>query len=791
MKIIKITFIGLLIFLTDSLIWANTNIPKKEFFVTTKGNDKNDGTKEKPFASIQAARDAIRKIKGINEYPKGGITVWIGGGVYELTTRFDLAEQDSGTEDAPVIYTSIKGELPRFVGGIRIPANKFMAVSDINFLKNLVDKSVQSHILQVNLKDLGLTDYGKINDLHAVDFGSDTHYLPAPMEVFVDQQPMSLSRWPNRNNDIPFMGNVDRAKIQMVNDEQGKPKQYSVLNVNDVLCHKNASTEDGDLSGISPKMAFGHLKLWTTKEDVMVGGCLVRGYAHTARKIASIDSNKGTFTFQNSVNLWPTYNQEEASMIYFYNLPEEIDIPGEYYINRNTGILYLYPPKDFNSNSEVVVSTLNDVLISIENCSHIRLKGLTFEVTRTSAVFISGGKDNVLESCTLRNTGIVGVQIGKGYDSKTQKLISRLPGDYRNALCTGLEVGGPIQSATKTHPRTGTSLNREGGEKNGLDGCIIYNTGIGGVLLGGGDRKTLTPANNFVKNCNIYRTDRLITYYAENITVDGCGNHIEANYLHDNLGGILYIHGNDHIIEYNEICRGITGSVDGGAIEIRQNPSQLGNVLRFNYIHDNARDFNSHTRAIYLDNETCGIQIFGNVFYRNKGRFGMLGNTTGVIFINGGYENKIHNNLFVGNFGSDIIDGHEFKKMRSTMIYARGFMMEKDVDITKPPYSTRYPEMSKIFTGFKANDSTIVIANHVYDNVFVGNGGKKLSEGRYPDKKFRYNNIEFDVMQQVDFVDDNKNNFELKLSSPIFKQIPGFAPIPFKKMNQAIRWENK
>jgi len=790
MTIAKITFIGMLIFISNSFLWANPNTHKKEYFVTKTGNDKNDGTKEKPFATIQAARDAVRKIKSKSEYPKEGITVWIGGGVYELTTSFDLTDQDGGEENAPVIYSALKGEAPRFIGGVRIPVSKFKVVADIKFLKNLVDKSVQSHILEVDLKELGLTDYGKINDLHSVDFGSDTHYLPAPMELFVDQQPMTLARWPNRNNDIPFMGNVDRAKIQMVNDANGKPNQYSVINLKDVLSHKNSSTEDGDLSGISPKIAFGHLKLWTTEEDAMVGGCLVRGYAYTARKISSINSNKGTISFENPVNLWPTYNQEEVSMIYFYNLPEEIDIPGEYYINRNTGILYLYPPNDFNSNSEVEVSTLNDVLVSIENCSHLRFRGLTFEDTRTSAVYISGGKDNILESCTIRNTGIVGVQIGKGYDSKTQKLIARLPGDYRNALCTGMELGGIIESTTKTHIRTGTALNREGGENNGLDRCAIYNTGTGGVLLGGGNRKTLNPANNFVKNCNIYRTDRLISYYSENITVDGCGNHIEGNYLHDNQGGILYILGNDHIIEYNEICRGITGGVDGGAIEIRQNPSQLGNVLRYNYIHDNARDFNSQTRAVYLDNETCGVEIFGNIFYRNKGRFGTLGYTTSVIAVNGGYEHKIHNNIFIGNNGIIIEDGHLFKKMRPILM-GRGFMLEKDVDVTKPPYSTRYPGFYKMYVGLKSNDSTTLVANYVYNNVLVGNGGGKLNESKYPDKKYRYNNVEFDVMQQVNFVDENKNNFELKPSSPIFKDIPGFIPIPFNKMSQAIKWEKK
>jgi len=438
---------------------------------------------------------------------------------------------------------------------------------------------------------------------------------------------------------------------------------------------------------------------------------------------------------------------------------------------------------------------LNDVLVALEGSSHIRVRGLTLEATRTTGVYIERGEDNVIEKCVIRNTGIAGVQVGQGWDTGLAgdwaaqsggppppevkaagpgKPLPRLPGSYRHVLCTGMErLPNRMPGAT--------AWNRQGGRRNGIDGCTIHDTGIGGVLLGGGDRKTLTPAENFVRNSEIYRTDRRIHMYAESVTVDGVGNRVEGNYLHDNYGGLLYFLGNDHIIEYNEISHGLAASQDGGAIETRQNPSMLGNQFRFNYVHHNGRnspDHNPQTCTLYLDNSTAGVTVFGNVFYRNSGRT-VKGFGRNVIGVTEGHDHVISNNLFIDNNGASVKDGADFEKTSGTFQSIHR-MLREDVDVTSPPYSTRYPDFLKTYLGVAVRkDTSTPLLNRVFNNALIGNNDG-VGPSRYPDKDYRHHNVEIDTAPG--FADEAAGNFALRPDSAVFKSIPGFQPIPFEKM---------
>jgi hypothetical protein len=290
--------------------------------------------------------------------------------------------------------------------------------------------------LQVDLRKLGITDYGELSPMHVVDFGSNTHYVPAPMELFIDGKAATLARWPNRNDAVPMLGLVENAVQDMVKDEKGGAKEYSTIILKDVPAKPWGTEGNGDYPALFPQQAISHLSQWGTLEDAYVVGGLVRAYAHTSRKIGAVDGKRGTVTFTTPIQVWPTY-KDMAKWFYFSNLPEELDVPGEYYLDRRTGVLTLYPPAGFNDQSEVVVSMLNDVLVAMEGCSHVRLRGLTLEATRTSGVYIERGEDNIIEHCVIRNTGIAGVQIGFGWDTG-------LPGEWAAQVSRG--VAAPPKS---------------------------------------------------------------------------------------------------------------------------------------------------------------------------------------------------------------------------------------------------------------------------------------------------------------------------------------------------------
>ena len=88
------------------------------FTVALNGSDSNPGTLEKPFATIERARDEVRKLvaAGLKE----DVTVFIRGGTYALarTVLFGLA--DSGNPDHSITYAAYPGETPVFSGGVRI-----------------------------------------------------------------------------------------------------------------------------------------------------------------------------------------------------------------------------------------------------------------------------------------------------------------------------------------------------------------------------------------------------------------------------------------------------------------------------------------------------------------------------------------------------------------------------------------------------------------------------------------------------------------------------------------------
>ena len=770
-----------------------------DFYVAASGDDVGNGSKEHPFATLERARDVVRTLSAVRKYPAEGVTVWIRGGVYQRNHSFDLDTRDSGQLGAPVVYAASSGETVRFVGGRTIPASAFHPVLDRVFLDRVISHAARRHLLQVDLKALGITDYGELSPMHVVDFGSNTHYVPAPLELFIDGKPATLARWPNRNDATPMHGLIESAVQDIVKDEKDGAKEYSTLTLKDVPTKPWGTEGNGDYPALFPQQAISHLSQWGSLDDAYVVGGLVRAYAHTSRKISAIDAKRGTVTFTTPIQVWPTY-KDMAKWFYFSNLPEELDVPGEYYLDRSTGVLTLYPPAGFNEKSEVVLSMLNDVLVAMEGSSHVRLRGLTLEATRTSAIYIERGEDNIVEHCVIRNTGIAGVQIGFGWDTGLPgewaaqvsrgvaappevraagpgKPLPRVPGSYRHVLCTGMERL-PVRLPGAT------ALDRQGGRSNGLDSCTIYETGIGGVLLGGGDRKTLTPAGNFVRNCDISRTDRRVHMYAEAIVVDGCGNLVEGNYLHDNYGGLLYFLGNDHLIQYNEICRGLTASKDGGVVETRQNPSMLGNRIRFNYFHHNERgspDHNAQNCTIYLDNSTHGVEVFGNVFFRNIGRT-VAPWSRAQIGVTEGHDHVIANNLFIDNPGVKTNDGGDFAKTRKTF-QAGTNMLAKDVDVTSPPYSTRYPDFAKTYIGVLVNnDSTTPLYNQVFNNALIGNN-EGVGPSRYPDKPYRHHNLEIDT--DPGFVDEATGNFTLRADSRVFKEIPGFVPIPFEKMQRA------
>jgi hypothetical protein len=88
--------------LATVLLIASAALPAAEFHVAQRGNDANPGSRTHPFATIERARDEVRRMNAAGAYPGEGVTVWLHGGVYLREHSFDLDGRDSGRPGSPL-----------------------------------------------------------------------------------------------------------------------------------------------------------------------------------------------------------------------------------------------------------------------------------------------------------------------------------------------------------------------------------------------------------------------------------------------------------------------------------------------------------------------------------------------------------------------------------------------------------------------------------------------------------------------------------------------------------------
>ena len=142
-------------------------------------------------------------------------------------------------------------------------------------------------------------------------------------------------------------------------------------------------------------------------------------------------------------------------------------------------------------------------------------------------------------------------------------------------------VVGTISSAFE-NINTGAN----GGSDNTIESCDIKRTGQGGVYLGGGDRFTLTPGNNCVKNCDFEDFSVTKRSYSPAVAIVGCGNTVYRNKMYNAPHMAISYDGNDHTIFGNEIFNVCAETSDVGAIYSVRTWSYRGVEIKNNYIHD-------------------------------------------------------------------------------------------------------------------------------------------------------------------------------------------------------------
>ena len=691
-------------FLSEYSYDAGGLVTDADFYVSPDGSDENDGSFSHPFATVTAARDAVR---ALDKSGKNGVTVAIKAGEYR-TGCIDFGADD-GSESCPVTYTAYGDGEVLLNGGIRIPSSAFSDITDKTVLDRL-SGDAKKNALVCDLFALGLTaeDYGKIHAIGAYNtawaYGGD-YTGPVYAGVFANGSRCSIARYP----------------------DEGFIKTGSVVS------EGGAETPDGPLGDTyaPDKKTVKRISAWQTLDDVWMMGFWKYDWADGSTPVASFDKEKGEIT----TKFYSRYGAKDDAPFFFFNVLEELDSPGEWYIDRENGKLYFYPPDDI-SKCEVEMSLSTEPVIRVSGTNGINFRNLTISNTRENAVVINGGNITV-EHCKVRNTG-------------------------------------------------GTAVIADGNNITVRD-CEISDTGRGGIYLSGGDAPTLTPSGNIAVNNLVCRISEIYLTYQPGISLYGVGNRAEHNEIYDSPHEAITYSGNDNIIAYNRIHEVCKITSDAGAIYAGRSWCSYGNKILYNCIYNlGTSDFTPC--GIYLDDALSGQTVEGNLLVNVPGNALMLG---------GGRDLIVRNNIVVSrgergiSYDQRAIDGF-YGGWFEEHSGKNGNMW---TDLRSSPWKTEiwqnaYPDMAKISDDFSDPDSPYFAPNpansRVDDNLFVTG---RRTPGRVDEKVLQYSefsgNALFSPIQlSTLFADAENGDYRLKEDSPAYAFNPSLRSLPAEQFGR-------
>jgi hypothetical protein len=583
--------------------------PAVTFHVSPTGKDSADGSADKPFRTLEGARDAVRSLK--KKYngtlPKGGVRIIIGGGTYPVQQTFNLTSEDSGTAEAPIIYQAKGSQRPIFLGGVQI--TNWKPISDAR-LRDKLDPSVRDKVLEADLKAVGITDWG------------DATSLRRRPELFANGQPQTLARWPNEG-------------FVKTGDILGKDT-FKVWN-------RIEGCRDGKFRYLGDRPSR-----WLDEPDVRLYGYWFWDWYEQYQKVASINADDRSFTLSPP---YSNYGYRKDQRYYALNVFRELDCPGEWYLDRRSGMIYWLPPD--RPRDKTVLSVFNEPFITLNEVEHVTLLGLTLQEGRGDGIYIRDGADCLVAGCTIRRFG-------------------------------------------------GDAIVVQGGRRHTIFGCTMITLGCGGALVAGGNRQTLAPGGHVVENCTVSNISRIKRTYTPAVRLDGCGNRITHNLFEKIPSSAMRIEGNDQLIELNVIRNVVQESDDQGGLDMFGNPLYRGVVIRWNRWSDIRGGTENGAAGVRLDDMISGVVVHGNIFERcGAVKFG-------GVQIHGGKENIIDGNLFLDCFAGISFSRWGSKRWLDSI---QRFVQQA----SQLPYSSRYSELAGLKENPNVNVVSRNIFSHCED----------------------------------------------------------------------------
>lgn len=692
---------------------------KGDFYVSTKGSDSNPGTKASPFLTIEKAIEAVRNT---DKTGKKGITVCVEAGEYRVSS-LEFTKEDSGTAECPITYCAYNGEVI-INGGVTLSHNDFKSVKEYPEISERITNEAQENVVVADLTkapySLTKTDWGKIyaiGSYHTANSYDGDYVGELYCELFVNDKRQSLARYPDED----YLLTEEVVKTGL-----GKESDGALTEVKDWDKIRNP---ESDVYRVNSELSE-RISGWKTLDDVWMFGYWKYDWADASSPIGSFNAQTGEIS-PKFVSLFGT---KTDAPYYFFNVLEELTAQGEWYLDRENGLLCLWKPANMEKAQIDLSLSLNPVINA--KGDYLTFDGITVKGTRSDAVVITGN-NNTVQNCLIKNVA-------------------------GNALVMN-------------------------GSNNLAYNNEITHTGKGGIILDGGDTETLTPGNSKADNNYIHHWSEIYQTYQPAVTLLGVGNVCSHNEMTNSPHEAITYKGNNHIIEYNNIHDVCLLSDDAGAIYSGRSWVWYGNIVRYNCIY-NVGSGEHKPDGIYLDDALSGQQIYGNL---------LVNIPRNSIHIGGGRDNVVENNIIV-NSGENAIyfderarDGALNNGWFTHAYIGSGDMWDALYDSpwqseiwqeAFPEYKTMTDDISQSETAEYIPNPACTIKGNLIFNKYKEIGDIYTSSRRFSD--ISENEVYSLNKAEEIFADIHSGNYSIKDIDELRKSIPDFQNIPLNEIGR-------
>lgn len=583
---------------------------KRTYYVSAKtGDDENDGLSPKtPFETIARA---LRAVQG----KKGGV-IYLMEGTYEQRESLKILESHSGTMISPLFiknYEKDKVTLTtnRIFDNYDSGAWQVVDYASDPVADRLPDRVKNSgdDIYYASLADLGLTPS---------DMAEITQTGGAP-KLYVGETAYNLARFPNETIDsrdllyfthVYDTGTVSATtsglyvnwaqrcaasgiskdtvigwQIRLINEKDNAKDNNSEgwSNAQELADEVTSWVNTGNIwySGNTYEgweTGYYNISLneegvqnWHYSED---GERLLGGWRDDANGITvtSYDRNgkasqKTGYYFLKSKHpssngCGPSKNSAAGrNTFYLFNAIEAMDVPGEWFYDKTTGIIYLYPTEEFFNGDDIMYSG-GDAHAAIEsvnaNASYVVIDGITVDGSADYGIRLTYTDSFVLQNLTVKNTVKSNVHT---YGSTN---LAILYSDFSRCYD---DIMVQVDNNTTDSVRNLDFTN------NVIQNNVFHDPFVNsekGLAMGG---YRAVASHNFFKDC----------FYHTGLAVE-C------------------------VIEYNRFDGGSLSVIDGGMMYLGGGTAR-GNHCRYNLCHM----FKASHRAFYCDTQCNGNYCYGNI----------------------------------------------------------------------------------------------------------------------------------------------------------------------------------